>query len=259
VLGSIAEKLGLDFHDPGVKERGRIERKVNIDKKPPNRINDAIRGGVSINKPSEGDDIVKELAKHFEVADEGWYVTPAGYFDRKALVRFDNGQVGEVQVWHPDLLKAKSSSGGGAHKLYVEAQQYPIDDPRRKELEMRQADVYSKVTGQLSPEWKALLGMGGSAKDENFSLNSAFDSVLASIPTEALSTRNHSPSRKTHASPGVHKAGSPSHEQNLISASVSDILRSFEKGHIKDTRKDFNCGDSKRASISSVVIGGRKS
>ena len=32
--------------------------------------------------------------------------------DRKAMVRFDNGQVGEVQIWHPDLLRAKEKEGG---------------------------------------------------------------------------------------------------------------------------------------------------
>lgn len=242
VLGSVADKLGLPFKNPGVKSRERIERKVNIDGKPPNRINDAVRGGVSINTPQQGDDIVNELAKHFEIADEGWYVTPAGYFDRKVMVRFDSGQVGEVQIWHPDLLRAKEKEGG--HKYYVESQNLPLDDPKRKDLEQRQLELYSKVTGSLAPEWKALLGKGGSANDENISVNSAFDSVRASIPTDALSTRIHSSSRQTHASPGVHKAGSPSHEQNLISSAVSGILESFARlQQYKGKSADFNCND----------------
>ncbi len=238
VLGSIADSLGLDFHDPGVKSRERIERKVNVDGKPPNRITDVVRGGVSIDTPEQGDKIVAELAKHFEVADEGWYVTPAGYFDRKAVVRFDNGQVGEVQIWHPDLLRAKEKEGG--HRLYVESQQYPIDDPRRKDLDQRMNELYSKVTGSLEPEWKALLGKGGMVTDENLFANSAFDSVLASIPTEAESTRTHSPSRQTHASPGAHKAGSPSHEQNLITFVVSGMTHSLGlKSQYKANGDDF--------------------
>jgi hypothetical protein len=51
------------------------------------------------------------LAQLFEIADEGWQITEAGYFDRKVLVRFRSGQVGEVQFWHPDLLDAKENKG----------------------------------------------------------------------------------------------------------------------------------------------------
>jgi hypothetical protein len=39
------------------------------------------------------------------------FVTPLGYFDRKVLVRFPNGQVGEVQMWHPDMLRAEEKDG----------------------------------------------------------------------------------------------------------------------------------------------------
>lgn len=235
VLGSLAEQLGLAFKNPGVKKKERVERKINIDGKQPNRINDVVRGGLSITKPEEGDRIVNELAKHFEVVDEGWYVTPAGYFDRKALVRFDNGQVGEVQIWHPDLLRAKEEKG---HKLYVESQNLPLDDPKRADFDKAALKLYSGVFEGLAPEWKALLGKGVS-KDSNLEKKSALDSSLASIPTDELSTRIHSLFRHTHASPGAHNAGSSSHEQNLIfdSSVIIDslgILRAFNNTYAED-------------------------
>jgi hypothetical protein len=49
--------------------------------------------------------------------DEGIAVTQAGYFDRKLMVRMENGTVAEIQIMTKNLSGAKS---GGGHALYVE-------------------------------------------------------------------------------------------------------------------------------------------
>lgn len=216
---ALAAKYGVRFANPGVKGRARTQEKVDQGKIPA-RINDVVRGGFSINTPAEGDAIVKELAEHFEVADEGWAVTPTGYFDRKVMVRFPEGQVGEVQIWHPDLLRDKEEKG---HKIYEEWRSLPYGDPRRAELENAQKEIYSKTFAGLAPEWKALFGKG--ANDGNLESNLSFDSTAADMATSIDGAGIHLPSRKHHASPGRYNVGSPSHEQNLT-FDISAILAS---------------------------------
>jgi hypothetical protein len=84
-----------------------------------------------------------QFAKRFEIIDEGWAVTGAGYFDRKVLVKFRNGQVREIQLWHPSVLRAKEESG---HRLYVESSKLPVDHPRQAEIAAEnEADLRSRV------------------------------------------------------------------------------------------------------------------
>jgi uncharacterized protein len=230
---ALAAKHGIKFANPGIKGRARTQEKVDQGK-PPGRINDVVRGGFSIDKPDQGDAIVKDLAEHFEVADEGWAMTPTGYFDRKVMVRFPGGQVGEVQIWHPDLLRDKEEKG---HKIYEEWRSLPNGDPRRAELELAQKSLYGQTFSGLAPEWKALFGKG--ANDGNLASNAAFDSTRAPIPTSMDGAGIHASLRKTHASPGRYKAGSPSHAQNVtfdISVILNShaILQSFRRVYAND-------------------------
>ncbi len=242
VSAPIAQLLGLMFKDPGIKGasdkgKARIQEKIE-EGKPPNRINDGVRAGFRINTPGQADKIVEGLSKHFEIADEGWEVTPAGYFDRKVMVRFEDGQVGEVQIWHPELLDVKENKG---HKLYedwrtLKAQaatgKIPPDDPRLPALENEMKELYAKVHKGMSPDWMSLLGrggsvpMGGGGKPGNMDSKRALDSKAACIATSMLGADIHVPLRKTKALPGRYIAGSPSHEQYCSTASV--ILDSFQ-------------------------------
>ena len=56
----------------------------------------------------EADDFIAALSKKFHLLDEGWNVTPVGYFDRKIMVIFDDKSLGEIQIWPPGMLNAKS-------------------------------------------------------------------------------------------------------------------------------------------------------
>ncbi len=200
---SIADDVGVEFKNPGVKGVPRTLEKI-AGGKAPAAINDVVRGGFVIEKPAQADAIVAQLAQRFEVADEGWAVTAAGYFDRKIIVRFPNGQGGEIQLWHPDLLRGKEHG----HKLYVEARSLAPDDPRLPALMEQQKAIYDDALEAAGPEWKALLGKGGS--DGNLASNASLDSTRASIPASAEWTRTHEPSRTDQASPGVQSTGSPS-------------------------------------------------
>lgn len=153
VCDAVAKELGIKFKNPGPKTRERLEQKVSRGKQP-SQINDAVRGGFDVPSPEEGDAIIHELAKHFEVADEGWQKVPGGYFDRKTIIRFPNGQVGEIQMWPPGMLEAKGKGGG--HKLYTEMQNLPDSSPKRSEIAQKMIALYQGVEDNLPDTWKTL-------------------------------------------------------------------------------------------------------
>ena len=153
VCNPAAASVGIEFADPGVKSEEGVRRKVG-DGKAPNSICDAVRGGFSVNSPEDGDKIIRALAKHFEIADEGWTKNDAGYFDRKTMVRFPDGQVGEIQMWLPGMFHAKEFGGG--HKMYEEQRVLKKDDPKFEELNVKMRDLYAGVQQKLSNKWAAL-------------------------------------------------------------------------------------------------------
>lgn len=154
VAGRIAKDVGADLKNPGVKTPERILDKIKRGKTP-QQVNDAVRLGFDIQSPGDGDVILKQLASRFEVADEGWQKTEAGYFDRKLMVRFQDGQVGEVQMWAPGMLEAKEGSGGG-HRIYEEWQKLPQGDSKAGELAQKMRELYAGVQRSLAPEWTTL-------------------------------------------------------------------------------------------------------
>jgi hypothetical protein len=148
ICEAIAAKTGLKFKNPGPKTPKRIKDKLERGKTP-QEVNDAVRGGFNVETPEQADEIVKALAERFEVADEGWASTPVGYFDRKVMVRFDDGMVGEVQIWPPGLLEVKETKG---HQLYTEWQRAQ-SGPQKAQLAAAQFALYAAAVGSMPPVW----------------------------------------------------------------------------------------------------------
>ena len=142
---------GVVFKNPGVKGRPSLEAKLGLKK--PQQVTDVVRCGFDTPDPSQGSEIVRRLAEHFEVADEGWTRTPDGYFDRKTIVRFKDGSMGEVQMWPPGMLDAKEKGGG--HEAYKEMMKLPAGDLRRIPFQHKQMALYGGVMAKLSPSWAA--------------------------------------------------------------------------------------------------------
>jgi hypothetical protein len=166
ILRAAAEHFNLHFQDPGVKGEKRIREKIEEGKRPQD-ITDIVRGGLNVDDPGNADAIVEKLAEKFEVADQGWWKTEEGYFDRKAIVRFPDGQVGEVQFWPPGMLDAKEKQGG--HKLYEEFRSLPPNHPpdmppevvkKKVDLADKMRTLYSDVQKKLSEQWKPIFAPG---------------------------------------------------------------------------------------------------
>ena len=125
-----------------IQEKIAEKEKINGGEKVPMaRITDATRGTFVLNSPSDARKVVDELAKSYEMIDEGWRTIPdTHYTDRPLLFRDPaTGLIGEIQLSHPDLLKAKDQGGG--HELYEEravtaAERQPkIDGAQRADAE----------------------------------------------------------------------------------------------------------------------------
>lgn len=153
VSQALSEKIGAEFTDPGIKTQARAEKKLARGKSA-NAVNDIVRGGFVVDTPAKGEAIIKELSKHFEVADEGWQQVVGGYFDRKVMVRFENGQVGEVQMWPPGILEAKNTKG---HEIYEKMQALPEDSTEMVSLIAASAALYGTVMAGLGSAWGSVL------------------------------------------------------------------------------------------------------
>jgi len=104
------EKLGEAgvFLSPGIKDRETTEEKIK-DKgyADAGGMTDIVRGGFALKNEEDAEVILARLSEEFEVYDEGYNITPVGYSDRKIMVRFPNGTVGEIQIWETHMLQAK--------------------------------------------------------------------------------------------------------------------------------------------------------
>ena len=159
----LTREIEIAARDAGVtpiaaplKGRERAEQKIR-DKYAGdlNRITDVARGGVEAPTPEAANQFVAILARRYRVLDEGWNVVEGGYFDRKLTVVFDDGQLGEVQLWVPGMLEVKKARG---HKLYA-----IYRDPSRPENERMQAladmeALYGEVMDKVPPQWRSIFG-----------------------------------------------------------------------------------------------------
>jgi hypothetical protein len=149
--------------DRGVKERETVEGKM-IRKKydTPRRMADVVRAGVIVKKPVEGDRVLAGLVAHdIKVVDEGWLKIDTGYFDRKVMLIFPDGMLGELQLHEATFAHSKHEGG---HDLYKLWRDHPKEDVAGiKALEDQMRAHYAPVEAALaaaSPEWAAALGGG---------------------------------------------------------------------------------------------------
>ena len=238
---SLEADLGVKFKNPGLKKiddaKEKMGRKAYASAR---ELTDISRAGFVVNKASDADDIVQRLSENAEVLDEGWAFTPAGYFDRKVLVRTPNGIVSEVQIWSPKLIEAKNEKGG--HKLYKQ-QRSSTDPAEVARLEQQQREIYSKA---LSEEEASLAKLSGMEKGPKVLSN--VDIKVASSGITRPELRTSRPSTTVQEAPGAsmarasigekETAGRPSQETRK----VSDI-DSTPTGLVSDIADDIKPED----------------
>jgi hypothetical protein len=166
--GEAAQKIGVSFQPAPVKKIEKIRKKVDEKYNGNARsIADVARTGVTVDTPQQADTFISELSKRFHVIDEGWAATPAGYFDRKAMVVFDDQQLGEIQIWPPGMLEAKemprADGGPSGHDLYNQWQSKGTPEEVREQLRAQMEDLYGSVLSQLSGDWNGVKPSGNAS------------------------------------------------------------------------------------------------
>ena len=143
--GVIAADLGVTWKNPGLKARAATEEKIaRKGYASPRSLTDTSRGGFVVAEVAQADQVVARLAAVFDIVDEGWKRLPAGYIDRKVIVRHPDGMLSEVQIWTADMLAAKDL----ATPIYTQRRSLP-DGPEKDALIRRELEIYSAAAAGM--------------------------------------------------------------------------------------------------------------
>lgn len=145
--------------------QNKIDRKSYPDA---SYLTDVVRCTLTVEKLSDVPKAVEELGKHFPTLYQGFNSPGLSYVDAKALVRFPNGMVGEVQILEPHMWEAKMT---GYPKLGLRPGHLVYEDDRKLGKEDRQDGkgyqdymeslaVYGHATSMMPPEWQNLVKRG---------------------------------------------------------------------------------------------------
>lgn len=220
-LDELGKTLG-DWVNPGLKDRASAETKMARKGYESTReLTDVVRGGFKVKTPADAEDIIEALARRWRVVDEGWNITQAGYFDRKVLVQFEDGTIGEVQIWHPDMPAAKKAG----HALYEQMRDLKPDDPRFMELLDAQKALYLEAVAKSSDDWLPVISRlvdempGGKPASGNASSNAAGESLVPESMISAADASRQSPpdAGMNQAELPLITAGRPSQSKNDVS------------------------------------------
>ena len=230
-----AADLGIEFEPADVKKLKRIEEKVRDKYQGKyNRLTDAARTGINAATMEEADAFVKALSKKFHLVDEGWKLTPAGYFDRKLMVIFDDKSLGEIQIWPPGMLKAKRNPTlfeKSGHDYYEISRSVDSTDVEIADANQKMIEIYGAVTSTLDQSFAQKLGTGApSAK----SVDSTLSSEISSEPSSVTTARASSLEPPTGIQPSSLSQSMPS------GPSMAAIEPKSNLNNFMDDTSDFN-------------------
>jgi hypothetical protein len=227
----IQDELGVEFKNPGLKKiettREKMTRKSYASS---NQITDVSRAGFIVRNAADADAIAARFGREAEILDENWNVTPEGFFDRKILVRTPNGIISEIQIWSPELYKAKFSAdnqfGKSGQDLYT-AWRNEADPETKARLANNQRELYAAAINREDQSFRALLGIEMAPKvPSNADLNAASLAMTRPVDqTSAASTGVQGPpgARMATASLGeMEIAGRPSQSTSIIDQTPMD-------------------------------------
>jgi len=217
----IAADAGATFTAAALKDMdtaaAKIERKRYSSVR---ELTDIVRGGFLVNTAEQADQVVQGLKGGGRILDEGWTLTPEGYADRKVLLQTESGLIAEIQIWSPELLKAKKATG---HKLYTRARS-SSDPDEIEELTQQMRALYAEALRREDPSIAKLFGTSNDPNaPANLSTSAASDGSTDAVwDTSSASTASQLPpgSRSASASPRATEnstAGRPSQLTNVRS------------------------------------------
>lgn len=246
----IEAELGVEFKNPGIKNKensvAKISRKGYSS---PKQLTDIVRVGFVAKTGKQSDEIVAALKKEFNLVDEGWGITPNGYFDRKILIQSEDGLIGEVQIWPPNILKAKKEG----HKLY-KLSRATKNETQIKKLRKKQIKLYTDALFKEHQSYRNLFGILNDPNlVEKIALKDASppDITRADVNTSPASTGTQSPPGSSMASafnPSESTiAGRPSQDVNTTSDIASPSRSSISDAELNVTQFERSLNKADKA------------
>ena len=116
-LAKIGKKIelstGVEFKDPGVKNLTELRKKFTLrNYQKASEIKDISRAGFVVKNKAESDKIVDMIGKDLKIRnDKGWNKLEFGYVDRKIIVEYPDGNIGEVQFIPEQIADYKFGVG----------------------------------------------------------------------------------------------------------------------------------------------------
>lgn len=216
VMRMLSRQLDVEFIDPGLKKIETVQEKISRKKyKSAHQVTDVVRGAVLIQRADQANALVEGLTAKFDLIDEGWMRTEAGYTDRKLLIRTNTGILAEVQILSEKLYRSKKEGG---QALYKKRRIAKNEAERTAILEM-EVKLYSAAMDASDASFGNLEMSKGPKSLSNRARQSFSDSTAAVSATSASSTATQSPSGSSTANARLKPsdtAGRSSHEENTI-------------------------------------------
>ncbi len=241
----ISDALGVEFKNPGLKERAKLDEKVaRKGYNGPRQLTDIARW-LRRDKPV-GDTVAGALAARFDIVDEGWKRLPSGYIDRKVVIRHDDGMLSEIQIWTQAMWAAKKKGT----PFYDISRDTGRPSAERTTQFHEQTKIYSAATeGFAADEF----GAGGMAGVPNLRLKAAKDASSAKVPADdrtSLASTGQSAPGSSMASADM---GTPSSLVKRTAGRRSQSRSSVFMGEILLLRTILTWGRSARKSTRCAI------
>ncbi|TPM38125.1 hypothetical protein [Mesorhizobium sp. B2-3-4] len=146
----IADSVGVEFVTKGMKKRTTADEKIGRKGyEDASGLTDVVRAGFVVKTPAQADEIVARLAQRYKIMDEKWAGKDNDYFDRNVMIRFDDGTLGEVQMWEPNIYKAKYELGG--QDFYTRSRSLEEGSVQQIDIERQEAALYAAARRDADP------------------------------------------------------------------------------------------------------------
>lgn len=228
----VAEIIGTrnrNIYDPGTKKKtGRIDEKARK-KGGYENLRDIVRASITVEALADVQPIIDQLGERFDILAEPPRILDTGFTNLSAMVKFENGQIGELQFL-PKPLKEFSSTVG--HELYeiVREDKGEYTEAEKLMAWNAQREAYSRIL--RATDWadyfESEAGSAGIPPGISSGRRSPalFITEAYSIGTQALSRIKKASGRRPGRSRNATR--SPSQFANLVDPSVIDFTPSSD-------------------------------
>ena len=162
-------KNGIEAILGPIKERGTVEKK--IERKgyaDASSVTDVVRGTLVVADVTKLEGTLEKMREEMDVMFEGANRTPLGYVDARAMPRFKNGLLGEIQINEPNMVEAKDKGYPElglrpGHKVFEEYRvlsEAEQNTTRGLQLLLESRAIYDEAINRMPRAWQNYMRRG---------------------------------------------------------------------------------------------------